>query len=155
MGERVGEGERYFTYKKELWNMKVFFFFPQEDAFLKRIAREISLTLEQDGAEVKSFDFAGSSPSPAGVDLFLIGTFSSSILGKLDDATKEFIRKFPYFEGRKTAIFASSKSFLPGRILREVMSLLEERGAFVLDFEIIKNLKSAAEFGKRIAKIKN
>lgn len=135
--------------------MKVFLFFPHEDAFLTRISNEISLTLEKEGVQVKSFDFTGSFPSPGGADIFLIGTFSSSFIGKLDDATKDFIKKFPFFEGRKTAIFIASTSFFQGRILREVMSLLEGKGAFVLDFEIIKNLKKAAEFAKRLSKIKN
>lgn len=139
--------------------MKITITYPDQNEKLRLYAVAIQKQMEAADFEVIHYKIPESDNNIQEVarshssDLIIIGAETTSWDGFLPDNLSSFIRECSYIEGRKTAVFVT-QSFLGARkALHNLMRLVEERGGFLFDFEIIGNENQAGKYGKRLTSV--
>ncbi len=126
---------------------------------LRLFADAIQKQMEASGFEVVHYKITESDTNIQEIarshssDLIIIGAETTSWDGFLPESLSSFVKECSYIEGRKIAVFIT-KSFLGSKkALHNLMKLVEERGGFLFDFEIIGSEKQAREYGKRLTSV--
>jgi len=70
--------------------------------------------------------------------------------GKYSDTLAAYLQRASGLEGKKTAVFVTPKRFGVRKATRRIMSQLEKKGSFVIDFRCIRNTAEATEFGEKL-----
>lgn len=136
--------------------MKITITYPDKNKKLILFASTIHKQLETAGFDVVHYKIGKTDNNVQEVakshssDLIIIGAETTSWDGYLPENLSSFIRECSYIEGRKTAVFVTHNFLGSQKALHNLMRLVEERGGFLFDFEIIGNEKQAGEYGKRL-----
>lgn len=141
--------------------MKITITYTEKNEKLRLFADAIQKQMEYSGFEVVHYKIAESDYNIQEVakshssDLIVVGAETTSWDGCLSDSLSNFVKECSYIEGRKTAVFVTHNFMGSQKALHNLMRLVEERGGFLFDFEIIGNEKQAGEYGKRLTSVES
>lgn len=159
--------EKPFTWRNlkignEVFSMKVALVIPAGIKFIKEISSSIQAEFETAGfsvelLEIKKIDdkLQESSRLLSRIDLIILGAKVTSFSGDFTPTMGEFINKCLQLEGKKVALFVDKQTWGSQEALKALMKILESKGSFVLDFEILANSRQAAAFAHRLFSFKN
>ncbi|MCX6089268.1 MAG: hypothetical protein WCP87_02530 [Atribacterota bacterium] len=126
--------------------MRVAFVYSTKDRALVGITRYMVGIFEKSGHTVKIFEIEGIN-SPINFrpyELIFVGSYVVSAFGgKISGDVVNFLKSVVGLEGKKTIAYIRPAMFGTDKALRRLMSNMESKGAFVVDFEAIKGEKDA------------
>jgi len=126
--------------------LRVAFVYLGKDKGLHQITRYMINNFEKSGHTVKTVEIEDVS-SPINFrpyDVIFIGSsVVSAFGGKISPEVINFLKSTVGMEGKKTVAYVRPSLFGTDKALRRLMAIMESRGAFVIDFQSIKNEKDA------------
>jgi hypothetical protein len=88
---------------------------------------------------------SGESPRLTGYDYILIGTESSSPLGKIPPSVAQYLAQAGTVTGKRSMAFLRKTGLRPERALSRLMKAMEAEGMVVSSAEVVANAAGAAE----------
>lgn len=84
-------------------------------------------------------------------DYYVIGSEAINFFGgKIPHAIKDFLRQCGNISGKRCFCFVNKKGLRCQKTLSVLMKTIENEGAFITNFEIIKSSSLAQAYGKRL-----
>lgn len=132
--------------------MRAVFVYSAKDKGLSQITKYMVGLLENAGHTVKTIE-VGDVTSPISLrpfDLIFVGArVVSTWGGKISEEVVNFVQGTNGMEGKKAVAYIKPGLFSTDKALRRLMSQMESRGAFVVDFEAVKGEKEAKKLIER------
>jgi len=126
--------------------LRIAFVYSIKDKGFVKITRFLIEQFEKGGHSVKEIEVENmSSPlSFRPFDLIFIGSQVESIFGgRISREITHFLSGASGLEGKKTVAYVRPSLFSTDKALRRLMAQMESRGAFVVDFDSVKNERDA------------
>ena len=137
--------------------MKLSLVFPDNETRVKSLVHAMERVWREEGTEVSPLGLVNVPDEGGGAfscikrsDLIVIGSATVGWSGGISPVVEDFLHSRNLVEGRRVAVFVSARILGSSGALKKIMSLVEECGGFLFDFEVIGNTREAAAFARRL-----